>query len=210
MTRGLIHGTTTAYAHYRCRCPECRAAVAEYQRKRKQSMNAGTWAPGTKVHQPERCSGPGCGCPAQYLHPQPLCGGHHQQVDRGVPLSPLRRKRQTVDGMKECRLCARVLPVESFYMQTASKGQRQSQCIECASIQNRAQRYGITFAETKALIDGGCTTCGSMDRLHIDHDHVSGGVRGALCHNCNTVLTKHMTPERLRRLAAYLEGSLIF
>lgn len=52
---------------------------------------------------------------------------------------------------------------------------------------------------------GECTVCGSTDRLHLDHDHDSGIVRGVLCQNCNFALGRlGDSIERLIALACYL------
>lgn len=58
--------------------------------------------------------------------------------------------------------------------------------------------YGITLAEYEALLEsqnGVCAICGGKEkrksryggvcRLHVDHDHKSGKVRGLLCQQCN-------------------------
>lgn len=59
------------------------------------------------------------------------------------------------------------------------------------------RRYGITperYAEMLAEQNGVCLLCGlppageghgTSSRLHVDHDHVTGKVRGLLCNNCN-------------------------
>lgn len=202
---GLRHGTTTGYARG-CRCDDCRAASAAYQRKRHEAKKAGTWQPGRVVIERKQCSGPECDRLARYLVPQPLCGGHMQQLGRSQPLTSLRRYRRTANGMKECRLCAKTMPVESFYRQTGAK--RQSACIDCTAIDSRARRYGLTFAETKELMtEPRCAGCGRElegRRLFIDHDHNTGKVRGVLCPPCNTILMEHATPELLRRLADFI------
>jgi hypothetical protein len=55
--------------------------------------------------------------------------------------------------------------------------------------------FGITLAEYDELLarqDGGCAVCGTPPRddiaLHVDHDHVTGEVRGLLCFPCNSAL----------------------
>lgn len=53
-----------------------------------------------------------------------------------------------------------------------------------------------------------CEVCGrwSLQALHLDHDHKSGAFRGWLCGNCNRAIGLVCDdPERLRKLAAYLE-----
>lgn len=53
--------------------------------------------------------------------------------------------------------------------------------------------YGMTLGDYKALLEaqgGKCAICGTTNpgkgtRLHVDHDHTSGRVRGLLCNNCN-------------------------
>lgn len=60
-------------------------------------------------------------------------------------------------------------------------------------------KYGLTVEEYEAMLaaqGGGCALCGSdkaggIGRFHVDHDHRFAmgdkrGVRGILCHRCNT------------------------
>lgn len=63
---------------------------------------------------------------------------------------------------------------------------------------NRAQklksRYGISIEEYEQIFkkqNGVCAICAgtnSEKRLHVDHDHESGKVRGLLCFKCNYAL----------------------
>jgi len=82
------------------------------------------------------------------------------------------------------------------------------------------ERLGITEAEYDALYaDGGvCAGCGATGSYHgptrregnltVDHDHITGRVRGLLCHACNRVVGEaHDDPVILRRLAAYIEAN---
>ena len=47
--------------------------------------------------------------------------------------------------------------------------------------------------------------CGPGDRLHIDHDHVTGKVRALLCSRCNTMIgLAGDDPARLTAAAAYI------
>jgi hypothetical protein len=73
-------------------------------------------------------------------------------------------------------------------------------------------RYGLSAIDVRRLVEqaGGECHCGTVfTEEHpavIDHCHTSGAVRGLLCRPCNHSLTKHMTPEKLRSLADYLES----
>lgn len=59
------------------------------------------------------------------------------------------------------------------------------------------RRYGLGLRDRDALLagqGGGCAICGKQDgegrrhRLHVDHDHATGRVRGLLCYHCNAGL----------------------
>lgn len=74
-------------------------------------------------------------------------------------------------------------------------------------------KYGLTIEEVAALRSQGCSICGTEDgqgrwgNLHIDHDHVTGTVRGGLCNNCNLGIGKFRDdPNLLEAAAAYLRN----
>jgi predicted HNH restriction endonuclease len=54
--------------------------------------------------------------------------------------------------------------------------------------------YGMTTEEYDTMLNaqgGRCAICGESPlrrRLHVDHDHETGRVRGLLCSRCNTAL----------------------
>ena len=56
------------------------------------------------------------------------------------------------------------------------------------------RRYGLTQADADRILaaqGGCCAIChvmkpGGRGSWHVDHDHVTGRVRGLLCHKCNT------------------------
>lgn len=79
-----------------------------------------------------------------------------------------------------------------------------------------ARKYGLTVEQYDGMVQeqmGKCAICREVEhadepgkRLHIDHCHETGVVRGLLCAKCNTgVMRSGVTPETLRRAAQYLE-----
>ena len=74
----------------------------------------------------------------------------------------------------------------------------QGQCIWCAREVNLKQRFKITLLEFVFIyLKQGqhCALCLKKDSglsgaglLHVDHDHISGEVRGLLCQDCNVGL----------------------
>jgi len=82
--------------------------------------------------------------------------------------------------------------------------------------------YGIGLVDYDRMLaeqGGGCALCGvtpealTLGRfrtyLHVDHDAVTGRVRGLLCPDHNLMLGRWLhDPALLRRAADYLEGAL--
>ena len=73
--------------------------------------------------------------------------------------------------------------------------------------------YGITLEQYDALLaqhEGGCWVCGRKPkkrRLHVEHDHRTGRIRGLADFRCNLLLQHaHDDSGILRRAAEYLES----
>ena len=72
--------------------------------------------------------------------------------------------------------------------------------------------YGISADEFDALLekqDGGCAICGRKPErdpsFHLDHDHLTGEIRGILCLSCNQGVGQFQDdPGLLERAAAYI------
>lgn len=75
------------------------------------------------------------------------------------------------------------------------------------------RKYDLDYAEYENMVclQGNCCAICKEPFLEnlwpcVDHDHVSGKVRGILCHMCNLALGNAKdNPEILRTMAAYLE-----
>ena len=75
------------------------------------------------------------------------------------------------------------------------------------------RKYGITEDDYQALLVsalGGCWVCGRLPtkrRLHVEHDHKTGRIRGLVCWKCNVLLKQASdSPAILRYAAEYLES----
>jgi hypothetical protein len=83
--------------------------------------------------------------------------------------------------------------------------------------QNYRTRYGISLSDYDdiwAAQAGTCAICGATSGqpgrpgslLFVDHDHVTGAVRGLLCRPCNSGLGMFQDdPQNLARAAIYLK-----
>lgn len=111
---------------------------------------------------------------------------------------------------KRCTVCKKNKNIEFFYKLKASKDGLSYRCISCDTrarndynkrhgetrlvnqrIANRKHKYNLSndeylklFEEQKCV----CAICGLQDVLQVDHDHVTGKVRGLLCGKCNKAL----------------------
>lgn len=114
---------------------------------------------------------------------------------------------------------------EKFRLRDQAKRKRELESDDPSLIRARKFRswnkhlkrtYGIDFEDWARMFHaqrGACAGCleplGANDvRIHVDHDHTNGRLRGMLCHNCNcTIGYARDSIPRLRGLIAYLERS---
>lgn len=119
--------------------------------------------------------------------------------------------------MKQCRFCLEYKDKEDFSPQRVNKDGLKSYCKPCNNLKNRLfksspkfkeyqrkyqinWRHGISadFYNNKFKEQNGvCELCGKLNLrgrdkfLHIDHNHITGKIRGLLCHICNTQLGRY-------------------
>ncbi|WP_083419642.1 endonuclease domain-containing protein [Pseudofrankia sp. BMG5.37] len=118
-----------------------------------------------------------------------------------------------------------------------SAGRWRTDCMDCANSRNRERyriegglerirrdhwlrTYGLTVSAYAALMasqDGKCPVCDVVlsslpgNRVHVDHDHRDGRVRGLLCSTCNVRVVpavEALAPDLLARAMAYLQRTL--
>lgn len=108
------------------------------------------------------------------IHSKGLCKGHYQQQYHGKELTELgSRGRRKIWGNIKC-------DVESCDAMAVSSGL-------CARCYGRLRNIDISRDDLIKL-PGTCEVCGSSERMHLDHDHITGKARGVLCHKCNIAL----------------------
>jgi hypothetical protein len=94
-----------------------------------------------------------------------------------------------------------------------SRGSRQRGAVAKGRRHYRlTQRYGIGEDDVRALIDrqgGSCPVCRKAQATAVDHDHVTGVIRGILCADCNSGMGQLRDDSWvLRRAVEYLTGGL--
>jgi len=134
-----------------------------------------------------------------------------------------------------CSKCLETKPEVDFGVDKNQARGRKYACKECVNRERRGRykkenrrnhlktKYGITPEIYDAMFNhqqGLCAICrepgkkrrggGRAERsaaLYVDHDHVSGEVRGLLCHKCNAAVgLLHDDPGRIERAANYIRG----
>lgn len=117
----------------------------------------------------------------------------------------------TESKTKRCGYCKEYKTLDQFHRRGGSRDDLQYHCKKCSTViytKNRyhiRRLYGLNKDEYEDLIKQGCTICGTHKKLAVDHDHVTGVVRGVLCHNHNVGLGMfHDSIEELEGAIKYL------
>ncbi len=112
-------------------------------------------------------------------------------------------------GQKWCFRCRCWKDGASFSVDKSRVGGRSSSCKECTSDASTASRYGLSISELKAFraCHGHvCGICAASAILYVDHDHVTGKLRGLLCPSCNSAIgLLGEDPSRFAAAVSYLE-----
>lgn len=149
------------------------------------------------------------------------CRECNSLVDRGLLTKPLKQ----VETVRICNKCNVEKPIEMFrHRNQLIKGKYYSwyqwQCKKCfslsTSLRKTEEKLGMAKGEYAAMLKaqgGVCAICKSSysdkrgSRLSVDHDHLTGKVRGLLCFSCNSGAGQFKdSPQLLREAAAYLES----
>lgn len=140
------------------------------------------------------------------------------------------RREPIGEGYEVCTMCNLDKPLDDFHRHKLGRNGRDSMCKECkrelARVRYRAEgaaerthrrrvenRFGLErgqYDEMLAAHNGVCAICKSPPnegrRLHVDHDHATGEIRGLLCYLCNAGIGMlRDDPALLRAAIQYLD-----
>jgi hypothetical protein len=153
---------------------------------------------------------------------------HRESRDRrrgGPPSRVVDTRPVEARSAKWCPSCRQDKPLTDFGRNRANSDGLTAYCRPCANAKTLAQRrrqydggsreyhllrrYGITVAQYDQLVadqGGVCALCRQRAPQHVDHDHLSGRVRGVLCSCCNQGLGNFRDDAATLRAAAdYVE-----
>jgi hypothetical protein len=136
----------------------------------------------------------------------------------------------SMETTKTCPTCKVAKPITEYYLTAA--GAPRAYCKPCHKARRKAdyakaggkdvpyavvlkREYGMTLEDYATLLRRQahrCAVCrraetvkykdGQVRRLSVDHDHVTGKVRGLLCHRCNILVwafeDNHTTLEHIK------------
>lgn len=135
-------------------------------------------------------------------------------------------RKNIIEGYKHCPKCDCYKPVAQFFLHSARGDGRQPYCKTCRAAHRNlrtewlSDKYGISPQDYTTLLheqEGKCAICGCLptriredgiEVFHIDHDHVTGVVRGLLCAACNQRVGRieNMPSDLLERTLEYLDA----
>ena len=125
---------------------------------------------------------------------------------QAVKGKPVREPERLPSGCKRCPDCQELRLLEDFPRNKSSRDGRHTYCKPCHNARSKEtvdrlygsgkhyhlrRRYGIDEVDFDLMmLDQGdtCALCWERPAEHVDHDHVTGDVRGILCFNCNGML----------------------
>ena len=146
----------------------------------------------------------------------PKCG-------QTFPLDSFGKRKASKDGLQPiCRKCVSLCYKKYRKTEQGRAKIRRQQKKYGRSKQGRESSrrtrikyvYGLTLEQHKQIYlnqNGCCKLCGdsvAYTKIYTDHNHVTGKVRGFLCHRCNTGIGfLGDTVEGLQKAVKYLKGN---
>jgi len=125
----------------------------------------------------------------------------------------VREPDNSPDGFKRCADCRIIKQSSDFAKALYQSDGLHCFCKQCNNRRQRKKRldrlYGMTEDQLSELVlaqGGYCAICRERAAVHVDHDHMTGAVRGVLCFPCNAALGQFKDRiDLLMSAATYLE-----
>lgn len=129
-------------------------------------------------------------------------GSQHDIIARALKNAgvEVKRKRLPIPVFRICSDCRIEKPISEFPKDINEVGRHKYRCKMCcrkAFSLWQIKRYGITKKDYLTILEkqkGTCAVCGRKEtrklrgtivRFSVDHNHLTGKVRGLLCNRCN-------------------------
>ncbi len=114
-----------------------------------------------------------------------------------------------------CSTCEAPRHETEFVRNKSKPGGRDSECLQCKQDRELSRKFGISLVQYHEMLHeqgGVCCICmgeeprqrmGIPRALAVDHDHLTGEIRGLLCSGCNSALG--LLKDRPRLIARAIE-----
>lgn len=117
-----------------------------------------------------------------------LCHNEQVRIIRGNG-----RQYQINDYERLCLRCKIIKSNENFFTKTNDQViKKRRVCSECQKADGLLKKYGMSITEYETQLkkqNGVCSICNRTNKdgrkLSIDHNHLTGQIRGLLCGKCN-------------------------
>lgn len=118
---------------------------------------------------------------------------------------------------KKCSVCNELKLTSDFYENKKNKTGYNACCKFCDRKRKLKYTLGISVQEFNDLIikqNNKCCICNkelihSKNKTHVDHDHLTGKIRGVLCISCNLVIGHAKdSVETLESAIKYLKNNI--
>lgn len=121
-----------------------------------------------------------------------------------------RQQKRAITSYREKEIIATCPKCSNQFLKDAPSRLHCKRCVPNNHAARRLRIYGLSEPEYLILIqqNGGlCKLCLKRPATDIDHDHITGRVRGFICTTCNAHLVSVEAPGWLARVKEYLENS---
>lgn len=204
---GACPDCRTPYGNRR-RCYKCNGGRAKTGEARQcKTCGESFYVPRWKLNDVERNQGTYCSreCKHEALTKYAALGEGQKQCTRCGLVKPFEDfpedKRMLSGRQSACRACARERSAQwreknpERYEALKKQGRSERQKLRRFEV-HLQQTYEMTLVDYQEILarqNGLCAVCrnlhvGRGSRLHVDHCHETGRVRGLLCGNCNTAI----------------------